>query len=160
MKMRNTLQALGALALLLVIAGFIAACKDESADQPIVIEKPSFDPITLTFTSGSTKKEPKIICKIPSSVGEESVKINFSFNENYLKITTDDLYALDYDLSKEIAPGKFYGINGSVDVDTRLFTINLTVEAKSVPPPGEANITVTINPGNVTATCRVNPSDT
>jgi uncharacterized repeat protein (TIGR02543 family) len=146
MKKRNSLQALGALTLLPVLAVFLSACEMTGGFHPLLrgirLYSDSYDaenpdqnlldddhPFVIDSASG---KYLVIVCDKPSSISDNDISIALSLDKSYLTIPF------------------IYGdtINGKS-------TIGINVKPFAT---GTSTITVTAEPGGVTASCTVNTS--
>jgi len=148
MKRRNTLPALGALTLLLVLTVFLGACEEMGGFHPLLrgirLYSGSYDPedpdanlvdddhpFVINSSSG---KDLVIVCDKPSSVKDEDISIALSLDRDILSIPS------------------IYGdsINGQS-------TIRLNLKPKKE-GTHSTSISFTAEPGGVSASCKVNLS--
>jgi uncharacterized protein YjdB len=146
MKRLNALRALGALALSLVLSGFLAACSEpfQPSVRGITI---SISPDTLNVSETATLT---VKVDAPSSV-DSSITLSIENKKIKFNITSDDNEyhggVLDYDDEDE------ENINFDYKA-TVLRTSFLTISVKAL-LSGTDTITATANPGGKTATCEV-----
>ena len=140
MRKRKTIQIISALALFLVLAGFLAACGDPY--QPIVdIRRVKF-PNTLTLKEGELKALRVTIIK-PSVINET---LDATWESSNDEVATVEIFGADHNDDRIPVP--------------KTTTVDLLVTAKTLPnntSEDEATITVTVDPGgrNIYVECTV-----
>jgi hypothetical protein len=155
MKKQNTLRALSALTVSLVLAVFLTTCEDGGYEPTVRGIRFEYNPLEV---EQNIPDELMVICDIPSSIKEITLK--FDYLPSLIKITDDDYSFHDEPNYFNYPPFVTEPIPRDYDIryddDDKYDGTYLPFSVTAKGSVGtSAIITVTAEPGGVSATCTV-----